>query len=87
MIILFCVRLLLIYEKNKFYMKMGLLRLVADIFLNWLLMTWWGIRGIAWATTILNIVFAVIFYGKLRQISRKLLKPEVLDAFHTENPA
>ncbi len=66
MVNLFCVRLLIIYQKNKFYMILGFIRLILDVLLNYLFMSIWGIQGIALATTVLNCLFALTFYLKVK---------------------
>jgi len=66
MISLFCIRLLVIYEKNRYYMVLGFIRLALDVVLNYVLMKFFGIYGIAIATTLLNVLFAAAVYRKAR---------------------
>ncbi|MCM8775160.1 MAG: polysaccharide biosynthesis C-terminal domain-containing protein [Candidatus Omnitrophica bacterium] len=68
---LLCVRVLIIYKCNIFYMAVGFLRLVLDVILNYLFMIFMGIYGIALSTSLLNLISAVVLYAYAKRLNQK----------------
>jgi len=59
---LLCIRLFLIYGKEKYYIFFAILRVISTVFLNFILMKELGILGIALSTTAVNGVYAILLY-------------------------
>lgn len=60
-----CIRLLIILNKNKLYVKLGLISVVLNILLNLFFMQFWGIKGIALATSVLEMLFFMFLFWRI----------------------
>jgi putative peptidoglycan lipid II flippase len=61
-------RFLVIYRKNAFYFAAGAVMIALNVALNFFFMTFFRLHGIAVGTTVLELIFSILLFGKIRSV-------------------